>query len=123
MDVIIHGVNKLIGSLQVLSDIHLQFSEGLIGLFGPNGAGKTTLLNILATIDKPSSGDIHIGPYRLEKDDEAIRAMLGYLPQKFDLYPNLTGAELLDYVAYAKGIKNSITRRKEVVPIAIPPIF
>lgn len=48
------------------------------------------------------------------KDDDAIRAILGFLPQKFDLYPNLTGTELLDYVAYAKGIKSKDTRRKEV---------
>ncbi|WP_055105259.1 ABC transporter ATP-binding protein [Paenibacillus ihumii] len=95
-----------------LDDVNLTLREGMVGLLGPNGAGKTSLMRILATLIRPSSGDALIHGISL-KQAEDIRAMIGYLPQQFQVYPQLTGAEFLDYVAVMKGMSDPRKRRAE----------
>ncbi|WP_019637601.1 ABC transporter ATP-binding protein [Paenibacillus fonticola] len=96
-----------------LDDVNLTLREGMVGLLGPNGAGKTSLMRILATLIRPSSGDALINGISLKKAED-IRAMIGYLPQQFQVYPQLTGAEFLDYVAVMKGMSDSRKRRAEI---------
>ncbi|MFD3261699.1 ABC transporter ATP-binding protein [Paenibacillus lentus] len=96
-----------------LNDVNLSLSEGMVGLLGPNGAGKTSLMRILATLIRPSSGDALINGVSLKKAED-IRAMIGYLPQQFQVYPQLTGAEFLDYVAVMKGMNDSRKRKAEI---------
>ncbi len=95
-----------------LQDFSLELGSGILGLLGPNGAGKTTLMSILATITKPTSGSIRWNGTDLAADPNAIRNVLGYLPQDFGVYPNLNAVEFLEYLAAVKGLDTSASRRR-----------
>jgi ABC-2 type transport system ATP-binding protein len=94
--------------------IDLRIQNGMFGLLGPNGAGKTTLMRILATLMKPTSGQVRVNELDLQKNRGAIRAMLGYLPQDFSLFSKLRTYEFLDYVARLAGLKDPVSRKKAV---------
>lgn len=100
--------------VQALQNISLQIPLGMYGLLGPNGAGKSTLMRILATLQEPDSGSIHLGALDVLQQKEAVRQTLGYLPQEFGLYPKARAEDLLDYFAVLKGI-TARASRKEVV--------
>lgn len=87
-----------------VKDFSLSIPSGVLGLLGPNGAGKTTLMQMLATITKPTSGRIFFEDQDIIKNPEFVRARLGYLPQDFGVYDNLTAAEFLSYFAALKGV-------------------
>lgn len=87
--------------------VSAELAPGVFGLLGPNGAGKTTLMNMVATITKPTRGAISYGAVNIQKDPFTIRRILGYLPQEFGLYPNLTGREYLLFLAKLKGIPHA----------------
>ena len=92
------------GGVQALANISLKLGPGVLGLLGPNGAGKSTLMRILATITKPSSGKILWNDAEIARSPDALRNVLGYLPQDFGVYPNLSALEFLEYLAAVKGI-------------------
>lgn len=96
-----------------LDDVTLTLQEGMVGLLGPNGAGKSSLMRILATLTAPTSGGASIFGVSL-KNAEEIRRMIGYLPQQFQVYPQLTATEFLDYVGVMKGIKDAKQRKSEI---------
>ncbi|HEY0896484.1 MAG TPA: ABC transporter ATP-binding protein, partial [Sphingobacteriaceae bacterium] len=100
--------------VQALRDVTLTIPNGMYGLLGPNGAGKSTLMRILATLQEPDEGTIHLGGIDLLKQKDEIRQTLGYLPQEFGVYPKARAEDLLDYFAVLKGITNRASR-KEVV--------
>lgn len=101
---------------KALKDVSLQIeSPSLIGLLGPNGAGKSTLMKLLVAGLIPTSGEILIDGVPLLKNEKKLKASLGYLPQSFGLYDELTVWEFLDYMAALKGIKNSKKVIKEVI--------
>lgn len=89
-----------------VKDLSLSISSGVLGLLGPNGAGKTTLMQMIATITKPTTGKIFYQDQDITKNPEYVRKRLGYLPQDFGIYDNLTAAEFLSYFAALKGIHN-----------------
>jgi ABC-type multidrug transport system ATPase subunit len=103
-----YGANTL-----ALQDFSLELGSGILGLLGPNGAGKTTLMSILATITRPTSGAIHWNGIDLAADPNAIRSVLGYLPQDFGVYPNLNAVEFLEYLAAVKGL-DAVAARKRI---------
>ena len=102
-----YGANTL-----ALQDFSLELGSGILGLLGPNGAGKTTLMSILATITKPTGGTIRWNGTDLAEDPNAIRSVLGYLPQDFGVYPNLNAVEFLEYLAAVKGLDAASARRR-----------
>lgn len=96
-----------------LDDITLTLHEGMVGLLGPNGAGKSSLMRILATLVAPTSGEASINGIPLRKAED-IRKIIGYLPQQFQVYPQLTGSEYLDYVGAMKGMNDPKQRKQEI---------
>jgi ABC-2 type transport system ATP-binding protein len=95
-----------------IRDFSLELGPGVIGLLGPNGAGKSTLLRILATITHPTEGALRWDGVDILKSPDLLRAVLGYLPQDFGVYPNLTGLEFLQYMAAIKGLDGKTARRR-----------
>jgi ABC-type multidrug transport system ATPase subunit len=87
-----------------LRDFTLELAPGLLGLLGPNGAGKSTLMRILATITKATEGSVTWNGTDIAKSPDDLRAVLGYLPQDFGVYPNLNAVEFLEYMAAIKGL-------------------
>jgi len=86
-----------------LKDFNLELKNGILGLIGPNGAGKSTLMRILATISRPTEGQVTLDGVDIVKYPDTVRKVLGYLPQDFGIYPNLTAVEFLEYIAAIKG--------------------
>lgn len=96
---------------KALKNISLQMEiPNLIGILGPNGAGKTTLMKLLSAGLIPTNGDILLDGKALLSQEKHLKSMLGYLPQSFGLFDELTAWQFLDYMAALKGIKN----RKEI---------
>lgn len=95
-----------------LKDFSLEVGLGILGLLGPNGAGKSTFMRMLATITKPTQGTITWNDTDIVKSPDTIRAVLGYLPQDFGIYPNLTAIEFLEYMAAIKGLNGKETQRR-----------
>ena len=89
-----------------MRDLSLEVKSGVIGLLGPNGAGKTTLMQMIATITRPTSGRILFQGEDVVKRPNTLRRRLGYLPQDFGVYDNLTATEFLTYFAALKGIRS-----------------
>ena len=113
MKLSISGVSKRYADTQALSDFSLEIgSGGVFGLVGPNGAGKSTLMKILATLVKPTSGSTNWDGIDIQKDPNAIRQVLGYLPQDVSVYPNLTSVEFLSYISALKGLKSGEAKRQ-----------
>jgi ABC-type multidrug transport system ATPase subunit len=104
----IEGVSKRFraGNFGV-RDLSLDLESGVIGLLGPNGAGKTTLMQMIATVTRPTTGRIVFQGTDIVKRPNELRCQLGYLPQDFGVYDNLTAREFLTYFAALKGVRSS----------------
>lgn len=111
----IEGLSKTYANGTIaLKDVSLAIPRGMFGLLGPNGAGKSTLMRIIATLQEPDSGAVHFDEIDALKDKTAIRRILGYLPQEFGLYKNVSAEDLLDHFAVLKGIVDKSQRRQIV---------
>ncbi|MBN1934749.1 MAG: ABC transporter ATP-binding protein [Anaerolineae bacterium] len=104
------------GNIRALCGVDLEIGSGMFGLVGPNGAGKTTLMRILTGLLRPTSGRVELLGYDVSRarDKQAIKAMLGYLPQELGLYPDLSAREFLDYVAILKGLTDRRARQRQI---------
>jgi ABC-2 type transport system ATP-binding protein len=113
MRLTVEGLSKNYrGGVQALRSVNLELKPGVLGLLGPNGAGKSTLMRILATITQPSAGGVVWNDSDIAREPDALRGVLGYLPQDFGVYPNLSAIEFLDYLAAVKGIPAAAARRR-----------
>ena len=95
-----------------LRDFSLALGPGVLGLLGPNGAGKSTLMRVLATITRPTRGRVVWNDTDIVSSPDVLREVLGYLPQDFGVYPNLTPLEFLEYLAAARGLEPASARRR-----------
>ena len=100
--------------VQALQDVSLNIPQGMFGLLGPNGAGKSTLMRTLATLQEADSGSAALDGIDVLKQKDAVRRVLGYLPQEFGLYPKVSAETLLSHFAALKGISNAKERREVV---------
>jgi ABC-2 type transport system ATP-binding protein len=105
--------------VKALQDISLTIPAGLFGLLGPNGAGKSTLMRILATLQEPDEGTIDFGGIDVVRQKEALRETLGYLPQDFGVYKNVSAEKLLDHFAVLEGINDRADRRAVVESLLV----
>lgn len=109
----VRGVSKKYKGRKALKDISFDVREGeVLGIIGPNGAGKTTMISLLATINRPESGNIHILGEDILKNPKKVRASLGYVPQENALYPMLTAYENLDFWAGIYGVDKKAKKEK-----------
>ena len=85
-------------------DVTFTAGAGELGLLGPNGAGKSTLMQMIATVTRPTAGRIFFRDVDIVARPDELRRRLGYLPQDFGVYDNLTALEFLSYFAALKGV-------------------
>lgn len=95
-----------------LREFSIQVEKGILALLGPNGAGKSTFMRMLATVTQPTEGKITWGNIDIAKNPDALRSVLGYLPQDFGVYPNLNAIEFLEYMAAIKGLEANAARKR-----------
>lgn len=100
--------------IHALRQVTLSIGSGLFGLLGPNGAGKSTLMRTLATLQQPDSGSIRLHELDVVEEPARARARIGYLPQDFGLYPQLTAERTLDHFVQLKGLHDRTERRRVV---------
>lgn len=111
MEIKVKELQKKYRKNVVLNNISLTIGNGMFGLLGRNGAGKTTLMQIMSTLSKPSAGEITFNGIPLE-DTKQIRSFIGYLPQEFSLYPDLSIWETMRYFAAMSNIPMEIQRER-----------
>ena len=111
---IIPIIGKKRNPFRALDGVSLDIGSGMFGLLGPNGAGKTTLMRIICGIFEQSRGKIWINGKNLQKYREEFQGLIGYLPQEFGMYENMTAYEFLDYQAMLKGLKEPKLRRERI---------
>jgi ABC-type multidrug transport system ATPase subunit len=97
--------------VRALEDVDLVIQQGMFGLLGPNGAGKSTLMRIVATLQTPTSGHVRFNDIDVLRDPDALRRVLGYLPQDFGVYPRVSAWDMLDHLAILKGIGPTAVRK------------
>ena len=115
MQLIIQNLSKTYpNGTKALSNINLEIPTGLFGLLGPNGAGKSSLMRTIATLQDVDSGSIFLDDLDVMNSKDEMRKYLGYLPQEFGVYPNISAEDLLEHLCVLKGISNS-KERKELV--------
>jgi ABC-2 type transport system ATP-binding protein len=113
MKLAVHQVGKLYrGNVWALQDFSFELGPGVLGLLGPNGAGKSTLMRILATVTQPTRGRVTWEGADIAKAPDSLRAVLGYLPQDFGVYPHLNAVEFLEYLAAVKGLSGRVARSR-----------
>lgn len=116
MQLIIKNLTKQYGnSVLALDNVSLTINKGMFGLLGPNGAGKSSLMRTLATLQDADSGQVTLGNIDVLNDKDAVRKVLGYLPQEFGVYPRTSAIDLLDYLAVIKGFDNKAERKDMVL--------
>jgi ABC-type multidrug transport system ATPase subunit len=104
-------------SVTAVDNISLSLTRGVIGLIGHNGAGKTSLMQMIATLTRPSSGQILFNGVDIVSNPNAIRSRLGFLPQDFGVYPNLSALEFMQYFAALKNVRNPAPRIRHLLEL------
>jgi len=118
MALLIERLSKRYGNgIQALRDVSITIGRGMFGLLGPNGAGKSTLMRTIATLQAPDSGTIRLDGIDAGAEPDRLRALLGYLPQEFGLYPRMSAEATLDHFATLHGVVEPVARRERVVAL------
>ena len=119
MGIVIDHLSKNYGKKTALNNVSISISSGMYGLLGRNGAGKTSLMRILATLSAPSSGEISMNGISI-KEIHKIREIVGYLPQHFSFYRNMSVYDAMDYLGLLSNIPDKI--RKERISVLLEQV-
>lgn len=115
MQLVIENLSKTYpNGVRALNGVSLTINTGMFGLLGPNGAGKSSLMRTIATLQLPDSGALRFDNIDVLAEPDQLRRVLGYLPQEFGFYPNLSAEVTLDHFATMKGIVDG-GQRKDLV--------
>lgn len=117
MSLTLEGVGKRYGDEWALRDVTLDLDDGVVGLLGPNGAGKSTLMRIVTTVQRPTEGSVRWNGTDVLENSGAVRETVGYLPQEFGVYPSLTAAEFLRYLAAIRGVRDADERVADLLDL------
>ncbi len=99
-----HGLTKRYGDLAALDDLDLDVHVGeVFGFLGPNGSGKSTMIKCLLDLIRPTAGRAEVLGYDAQREARAVRHRVGFLPGDLALYPNMTGRQVIDYLANLRG--------------------
>lgn len=108
------NLHRFFGRLKAVNNVSFKAYPGqVLGFIGPNGAGKTTTMRILATLDIPTAGDAFVHGYSVVDDPDAVRRVLGFMPDNFGKYQNCNVVEYIDFYARAYGLRGA--RRRDAV--------
>ena len=111
MEIVINNLSKSYGKRAALKNVSVTIHSGMYGLLGRNGAGKTSLMRILATLSAPSSGEISMNDISI-KETAKIREIVGYLPQDFSFYRNMSVYGAMDYLGLLSNIPDKIRKKR-----------
>lgn len=101
----IQGLTRWFGTTCAVDELSFEVPAGdVIGFIGPNGAGKTTTLRILATLDEPDFGDARVDGFSVINDPDRVRCRIGFVPDQYGSYPNVSCIEYLDFFARSYGL-------------------
>lgn len=111
MEIVINNLSKNYGKKSALRNVSVTIHSGMYGLLGRNGAGKTSLMRILATLSVPSSGEISMNGIPI-KETTKIREIVGYLPQDFSFYRNMSVYGAMDYLGLLSNIPDKVRKER-----------
>lgn len=112
------GLTRRFGKTTAVEDVDLAIRQGeFYGLLGQNGAGKTTTIRMIVGLLRPDAGEAGIGEFDTWRSPTEVKARIGVLPEEFNLYERLTGAELLDFTGAMHGLgrEETVRRRDELL--------
>jgi ABC-2 type transport system ATP-binding protein len=111
----ITGLSKTYpNGVKALKNLSLSIGNSMFGLVGPNGAGKSSLMRTVATLQDPDSGTITLDGIDVLRQKDAVRRLLGYLPQEFGVYPKISALDMLNHLAVMKGMTSSGERKETI---------
>jgi ABC-2 type transport system ATP-binding protein len=116
--IIIENLSKRFGTRDAVKNLTLSIGEGeIFGMLGPNGSGKTTLIRMLCGLLAPTSGRALVGGFDIAREPEQIKRSIGYVSQKFSLYPDLSVQENLDFFSdvYAVPLHEAGQRKRDLL--------
>lgn len=112
MELRFKGVSKQYGDVLAVDNVSYSMETGVYGLLGVNGAGKTTLMTMLCAVTRPTAGEITWDGKDIFGLGERYRDLLGYLPQDFGFYPDLSVSDYMMYIASIKGIRSDTAKKR-----------
>ena len=109
----VKGLRRDYGALRAVDNVSFELEEGtILGFIGPNGAGKSTTMRILATLDAPTEGQVTLAGHSLVDTPDKVRPLIGYMPDRYGTYDDVSVLEFLDFFARAYGLRGQARTRR-----------